>query len=318
LLLYFDRLELGDHMIDRIKILFLEANPADISYRLRLEEEVREIEKRIQAGNARDSFELISRWAVTPSDLQALLLRHEPHILHFSGHGTTKGIALENDLGNVTVVSKKALVNLFELFKEKIRLVLLNPSYSRPQAKAFRQSVDFAVEIKKGVGEPAAIGFAAALYQELAAGRSANDAFKAAKVDLHMRKVPRSKEPILNIREGADATSPLFALKASSARLRKPSKPVKDKPLGGINVGRDSITSTLLIGDAANVAIRKLKGRANKDDRGAIKGELEATLQRAIAGTSTKEDQRTLQRAVFSGWLIFDAFTGETSDEDKT
>jgi len=76
--------------------LFLLANPTDIT-RIRIDEEVREVDKKIQLGSKRDRLQLLSQLAVRPSDLAQALLRHTPHILHFSGHGSaTEGIVLED------------------------------------------------------------------------------------------------------------------------------------------------------------------------------------------------------------------------------
>jgi hypothetical protein len=71
-------------MAERIKVLFLATNPTDISSRLRLDKEIREISQKISMGTIRDMFDLVSEWAVRPSDLQQALLRHRPNILHFN------------------------------------------------------------------------------------------------------------------------------------------------------------------------------------------------------------------------------------------
>lgn len=69
-----------------IKILFLAANPRDTD-RLRLDEEVRAIDEALRKADFRDYFELHSHGAVRIEDLQELLLRYQPQIVHFSGHG---------------------------------------------------------------------------------------------------------------------------------------------------------------------------------------------------------------------------------------
>ncbi|MEL6490404.1 MAG: hypothetical protein AAFQ95_10610 [Cyanobacteria bacterium J06621_3] len=76
------------------KILILTANPKN-SDKLRLDEEVREIQEGLQRfsygkavpSRSRDQFEIIAKWAVRPDDLRRALLDHEPNIVHFSGHG---------------------------------------------------------------------------------------------------------------------------------------------------------------------------------------------------------------------------------------
>ena len=102
-------------MTEKIKILFLAASPSD-STRLRLEEELREINKRIRIATNRDWFELITELAVTLDDLYQALLRHDPHIVHFSGHGSrTRGLVLEDKFSNSQLVDKPSLIELFKI-----------------------------------------------------------------------------------------------------------------------------------------------------------------------------------------------------------
>ena len=101
--------------MEKVKILFLAANPSrDLRLDdLRLDEEFREIDGRIQKSKYRDALELIPCSAVRPDDLPSALLRHQPHILHFSGHGSpSDGLFLLDDDSNPLPVSQAALVNL--------------------------------------------------------------------------------------------------------------------------------------------------------------------------------------------------------------
>ena len=59
------------------------------STRVRLDEEVREITAQIRASDYRDSVDLVSRWAVRPLDVLQALNEDKPHIVHFSGHGSS-------------------------------------------------------------------------------------------------------------------------------------------------------------------------------------------------------------------------------------
>jgi len=74
-------------MPDKVKILFLAANPKGTTA-IRLDEEIREIHSKIRAAEFRDSFELVSRWAVRPGDLLQAFNEVRPHVVHFSGHGS--------------------------------------------------------------------------------------------------------------------------------------------------------------------------------------------------------------------------------------
>ncbi|NEL61295.1 hypothetical protein G3V73_23850, partial [Escherichia coli] len=72
---------------EKIKILFLAASPSN-EVQLQLDVEFREIGERLQKAKFRDSFDMISKWAVRASDLSGYLMEHKPNIVHFSGHGS--------------------------------------------------------------------------------------------------------------------------------------------------------------------------------------------------------------------------------------
>ena len=78
----------------KIKILFLGANPMDAT-RLRIAEELRDIDTGLRMAAERDRIVLAQRWAVTTEVLQQAMLDETPTIIHFSGHGTEEGIMLE-------------------------------------------------------------------------------------------------------------------------------------------------------------------------------------------------------------------------------
>src|SRR4051794_40630634 len=131
--------------MNKIKVLFLAANPAG-TQPLKLDEEIRQITAKVRASEHRDSLELVSRWAVRPDDLLQALLEEKPHIVHFSGHGSsTAELILMDDSGNPKPVSQVALVHLFRTLKDNVRVVMLNACYSRTQAEALTQTIDCTV-----------------------------------------------------------------------------------------------------------------------------------------------------------------------------
>jgi len=198
-------------MPEKIKILFLGASPADM-HPLRLSEEVREIEAEIQAGSLRGHFELESQWAVRPADLRRALLRFEPHIVHFSGHGSPhEEIILEDNNGKSRPIAKQALIDLFTALKDNVRVVVLNSCYSQPQAEALSEVIDFTVGTSQAVKDKSAVAFAAAFYSALAFGRSVTTAFNVAKSSVGLEGLSGSDIPILRVRPGADASLALVA-----------------------------------------------------------------------------------------------------------
>lgn len=187
---------------EKIKILFLAASPRDISD-LRLDDELREIDKRIRMAKARDQFELISHWAVTPDDLHEILLRHNPHIVHFSGHGSkTQGIVLENKFGDSQMMSKSQLIDLFKILKDNIRIVVLNACYARRQAVGLSKIIDYTIGVRTAITDQTAILFAATFYQALAYERTVKDAFNLAKNRLETEGITRCDLPRLFVRKG--------------------------------------------------------------------------------------------------------------------
>mgnify|MGYP005609223401 CR=1 FL=1 len=179
------------------KILILTANPQNIDKR-RLDAEVREIQTGLERAKKRDQFEIISKWAVRPDDLRRALLDYEPQIVHFSGYGSaTEGLALENELGQLQMVSTAALAKLFEVFKDKVECVLLNACYSETQAEGICQHIDYVICMHQAIGNRAAIEFAVGFYDALGAGRSIEDAFKLGCIAIDLEGIPESLTPVL-------------------------------------------------------------------------------------------------------------------------
>jgi len=224
-------------MADKIKILFLAANPVDSGYRLRLDEEIREIGKRIRVGDHRDSFELVSEFAVRASDLQEALLRHKPHVVHFSGHGSkTEGVVLEDNAGRMKLVNKVALARLFELLKDNIKVVLLNACYSRDQAQGLAETIDYTIGMNDTIGDRAAIVFAAFFYQSLAFGRTVTESFNLALNQLDLENIRGSGVPVLLVREGVDPSKALALKGAQSRRNRIPDLTFNQSRVRDVNV----------------------------------------------------------------------------------
>jgi DNA-binding NarL/FixJ family response regulator len=121
--------EAGSHInppTNTITVLFLAADPTDTS-RLRLSEELREIQEKLQLAKLRERFGLHQRMSVRPTDISQALLDVQPGIVHFSGHGTATGaLCFENELGKVHPVEPDALAALFEQFASQV-----NPSVSQ-------------------------------------------------------------------------------------------------------------------------------------------------------------------------------------------
>lgn len=180
-----------------IKILFLAANPANTNP-LKLDQESRSIDQALRQSEFRHKFELVQHWAVHVSDLQGILLRHKPDIVHFSGHGSEAGeIVLKDGYGYNHPVSVKALSQLFNVLKDNIRCVVMNACYSEPQAKAIAQHINSVIGMSQAIKDDSAISFASSFYQALGYGRDLKTAFDLGCLQIDMENLEEQDIPQL-------------------------------------------------------------------------------------------------------------------------
>lgn len=161
-----------------MKILILASNPRkDIN----LDEEIRIVRRMIDHSPDREQFEIVSEPGVRVGDLQELLLRHGPQIVHFCGHGAgEEGLIFKTDEGSERWVRADALANMFGLNRicNQVRCVLLNACYSEEQANAIVSRIDYVVGMSHAIQDNAAIAFSKGFYLGLGHGCSIEDAFE--------------------------------------------------------------------------------------------------------------------------------------------
>lgn len=209
------------------KILILSANPKNTNY-LRLDEEVREIKAALKLSKNREQFEIITESALRVNDLRRSLLDNLPHIVHFSGHGAgSDGLALENKLGQMQLVSSESLAGLFESFEDQIECVVLSACYSETQAQAIFQHIDCAIGMSREIGDVAAIEFATGFYDALAAGRSYRDAFDFGCGAISLQGIPESKTPQIKVRKNLYAVAQKTLETKLPVDTAKPEKPLE-------------------------------------------------------------------------------------------
>ena len=201
-------------------MLFLVSNPCKQD-RLALDEECREVAARIRSADHRDAIELIPAWAVRTDELQPLLMRHRPHIVHFSGHGTLgtpdrrpcqdergpgrdmivnspghgEHLVLAGEGGEARLINKEALVDLFSVLEDNVHLVIFNTCHSDQTAEVLAEVVPCTIGMRAEISDEAAIAFAAAFYQALGFGRDIQAAFNLGKNALMYLRAPRTRHP---------------------------------------------------------------------------------------------------------------------------
>ncbi|MBW4512250.1 MAG: CHAT domain-containing protein [Scytonematopsis contorta HA4267-MV1] len=183
------------------KILVLSVNPKNTS-KLRLDEEVREIKTALQLSINRDKLQIFTETAVRVDDLSRALFNHQPHIVHFSGHGSgIDGLALEDNSGQMQLVSTKSLASLFNLFQEQVECVLLNACYSEVQATAIFEHIDYVLGMNQKIEDIAAIKFASGFYTALGADRPYEDCYQLGCTSIELQGIPGSEIPVIKKRK---------------------------------------------------------------------------------------------------------------------
>jgi hypothetical protein len=242
-------------MSDKIKILYLAANPRDTSH-LRVQEEARDLQERIRLGPRREDFEVILCLAVRPRDLLRGLQEVQPHIIHFSGHGNLdKQIVLQDDVGKSCPVAPEDLAGLAELFKTNLKVALISCCYGRPQAEALSRVLDFTIGMDEPISDKGAVIFSAAFYQVLASGGSVRQAFESARLLTRMEGRPVFQVSDLLVREGAGAELNRPFVEVLRVRTEAPPRPEETlPPSGGNSVTQPVIHSrnTRMYGVAGN------------------------------------------------------------------
>ncbi len=173
----------NDHNITKTKILFIASSPEDESV-LNSGMEQRRIEEALQLSTYRNQFETIFKHGAKLETLTRELMQHNPEILHFSGHGHTKGIGMETDAGLTNVIPNAALEDLFKLYKNVIKIVVLSACHSSAQAEIISRIGIYVIGMNDEVDTTAATEFSKGFYQALGEGKTVEQAFSFGKVHL--------------------------------------------------------------------------------------------------------------------------------------
>ena len=159
----------------------------------------------IRAGTHGRSFEIVPCLDAQPNELRKALRRERPNIVHFIGHGTRSGeLVFQDAHSNEKLVSGAALAQLLDLFKDRIRLVVLNACYSSRLAEEIVRVIDCAVGMTDAIRDDAAIDFATALYESLASGDSVQRAFELGRNAPLLNDRACEHAPELHVRTGDD------------------------------------------------------------------------------------------------------------------
>jgi hypothetical protein len=181
-------------------ILYLAAVPRDMTP-LRLDQEQRDVEERLQLRGNRHHYRMKYWSAVRLRDIGQALVDNKPYIVHFAGHGNTDGgIYIEDDAGFSELLDPVGLAEWLRGYSKWIKCVIVNACNSLPLAEAVtRKDIDYGIGMRTKVSDSASIDFSVGFYQALAAGQPVEDAFSHARGMLGTRLANRAERetPVL-------------------------------------------------------------------------------------------------------------------------
>ncbi|MBV8462575.1 MAG: CHAT domain-containing protein, partial [Acidimicrobiales bacterium] len=178
---------------------------------LNLQEEIDVIEESIAGSEFSEQIEFESCLDATGWDLLSNLIRKEPAVLHFGGHGSKSGLFFEGDENAPRQIDLETVKAAFRALPRSVRLVFLNACHSEQQAEAVGEIIDFTIGMNKKIGDPAAIAFAHGFYTSLCAGGSVSAAHDAGIAALRMERIlDEDTTPVLMWGDHADPDRPFF------------------------------------------------------------------------------------------------------------
>lgn len=184
--------------IEKCDVLVLAANPTT-TQPLQLKKETELIREKLQQTEFGKNYIVYGEENAFIEDLSKYLLKYEPRILHFSGHGNSQGeIILNNRQGEAEVLSLETLSDLLSIVRKDgkpIECVVFNACFSLKKADAVAHQVGCVIGMKKEIGDDSALIFAEEFYQGLAYQRSYYQAFQLGINGIERLRLPDSPIP---------------------------------------------------------------------------------------------------------------------------
>ena len=149
--------------------------------KLDLSGEIAQIKAQIKSARYGERLNFIPLDAAGTDQLQENVLRHQPQIIHISGHGRKDGYLLLQDKNNRPKrVSTTALVELFKLYREFVRAVVFNACFTPNQVEALGKLIGCGIGMSWEISDEAAIVFAVGLYRGIAYAYPVSSVFRQA------------------------------------------------------------------------------------------------------------------------------------------
>jgi hypothetical protein len=196
-----------------LNVLYSTASPNRNSP-LRVDVEMRQVQEVVRASPLRDNISLQYRPAANLKSIMDGLNDLTPGIVHFSGHGYSGGIAMDN--AKVSRPAEKIVS--FDLLSEAIaavdtppQIIVLNSCHSAGAKRAFLPPAKAVIAMGDSISDIAATAFAAQFYAAIAAGQSLKSAFNQGVVAIKAVSINEAKTPQLILADGVNAAQLILA-----------------------------------------------------------------------------------------------------------
>jgi esterase/lipase superfamily enzyme len=179
-------------------ILVLAANPVGTE-KLNLAAEATKIRERLQEGAQGKDYIVQYMEQSSAENLSKYLLEYKPVIVHFVGHGNSRGEMLfQNDLNECQAVTPSAFANLFSIAGRTVECVVLNSCFSLEMAEALQPHVRCTIGMNAAIDDESAGVFAGGFYRGLAFGEGYYRAYELGCNEIELLNLPDADVPMFN------------------------------------------------------------------------------------------------------------------------
>lgn len=189
-----------------LDVLYLMANP-DETNSLRVDVEMRQVLDAVRGSKLRDHVNIHQSPAADLDSIINGLNDCAPRVLHFSGHGDSEGIAVDDAKGAGQpgkVVTFELLGRAFDAVDLAPDVVVLNACESVGARRALLQFVKALIVMNDSISDVAATAFAAKFYAAIASGQSLASAFKQGKLAVSAASIDEVDVPELVTASGVN------------------------------------------------------------------------------------------------------------------
>jgi hypothetical protein len=190
----------------KVDVLYLMANPIP-RHALRVDAEVAKVSEEIRRSLFRDNIALHQSPAANLDSLIRGLNDYRPRIVHFSGHGSADGIAVDD--GGIKRVKKQIVT--FDILGKALsatdkppEIVVLNACESAGARAALLGTAKAIAVMQDEISDVAAIAFATKFYGGIASGQSLQSAFDQGRLAVEAVSMGEAATPILITAKGVN------------------------------------------------------------------------------------------------------------------